>query len=167
MAYKKQVKKYLREVQDIYTGLWVKIEELYNVTADGTPLYTGEVEHQRGDLKITKTASTSAKAKKGSTYDDTLALFKENNTIEEIAEIRGMSPKTIEGHITRWIEKGQVHLEDVMKIDRIEKILPYFDKSEDWSLSKMKENIPFETTYNELKMLRAHANLDKGDKVVF
>ena len=165
LAYKKQVKKYLREVQDVYTGLWIKIEEIYNVSADGQRLYSGEVKHQRSDLKITKTASTSAKAKKGSTYDDTLALFRENNTIDEIAEIRGMSPKTIEGHIARWIETGEVHLEDVMEIQRIEKILPYFNKSEDWSLSKIKEYIPFETSYSELKMLRAHANLSSGEKV--
>ena len=150
----------------MYTGLWLKVEELYNVSADGAPLYSGEIKHQRSDLKITKTASTSAREKKGSTYDDTLALFKESNSIEEIAEIRGMSPRTIEGHIARWIEKGQIHLEDVMKIGRIEKILPYFDKSKDWSLSKMKGDIPFETTYNELKMLRAHAGLGKNDKVV-
>ncbi len=159
LAYKKQVKKYLREVQEAYTGLWIKVEQLYNVAADGTPLYTGQVMHQRSDLTITKTASTSIKAKKGSTYEDTLFLFKENNTIKEIAEIRGMSPKTIEGHIARWIEKGQIHLEDVMNIARIERILPYFDKSEDWSLSKMKEIIPFETSYNELKMLQAYARL--------
>lgn len=164
LAYKKQVKKYLSEVQDVYTTLWIKMEALYNVSGDGTPFYSGEIKHRRSDLQITKTASTSAKAKKGSTYEDTLALFKDNNTIAEIAEIRGMSPKTIEGHMARWIERGKVHLEDVMAVERIEKILPHFDKAEDGSLSTIKENIPFETTYSELKMLRAHAKMSSGYK---
>jgi len=165
LAYKKQVKKYLHEVQEMYLDLWLKMEQLYNASNDGVALYSSKIKHQRGDLKITETASTSAKAKKGSTYDDTLALFKQGKSIEEIAEIRGMSPKTIEGHIARWIEKGEVHLEDVIKIKRIEKILHYFDKSEDWSLSTIKESIPFDTTYSELRMLRAHAIFSNRDSV--
>lgn len=74
-----------------------------------------------------------------------------------------MKPKTIEGHLARWIGKGEVHLEDLIKIQRIEKILPYFDKSDDWSLSTMKKNIPFETSYSELRMLQAHANFSSRD----
>lgn len=163
LVYKKQVKKYLSEVQDVYVGLWIKMEELYTVSFDGQRLYAGEIKHKREDLKITKTSATLATPKKGSTYDDTLTLFKENNSIGQIAKIRGMKPKTIEGHLAHWIVKGEVHLEDLIKIQRIQKILPYFDKSKDWSLSIMKKNIPFETSYSELRMLQAHANFSSRD----
>ena len=161
LAYKKQVKKYLAEVQEVYAGLWIKMEQLYEISASGEKLYQGKRKHQRSDLKIVKTSATSAKAKKGSTYEDTLALLNDDNTIAEIAEIRSMSPTTIEGHVARWIKKGKVHLEDVMEVQRIEKIYPYFEKNEDWALTSIKEKIPFETSYGELKLIRAYAETVK------
>ncbi len=164
LAYQKQVKKYLSEVQDVYMELWIKVEELYNVSADGQRLYTGEIKRKRTDLKITKTASTSAarlpdgsKAKKGSTFEDTLTLFKQGKNIEEIAKIKGLKNTTIESHLARWVENGTIKISKVMNHERMEEMLSLVKNSEDQSLSTMKEAIPFDVTYGELKMLRAHA----------
>lgn len=45
---------------------------------------------------------------KGTSYDETLMLFNSNYSVEAIAQIKGVSPKTIYAHIAQLIKEGRI-----------------------------------------------------------
>jgi uncharacterized coiled-coil protein SlyX len=161
LAYKSKVKKYLSKVQDHLSTVINKLDNLYQTSFLGTQLYQGDVLYKKSSLKATVTASTSKKRKKGATYDDTLALFKAGKNIKEIAEIRSMAQSTIEGHIAKWVATGEVSIYNILDKVQVEKISYYLLKDKDQQLTDVKNKLPFEASYNEIRMVKAH--LEKMD----
>jgi hypothetical protein len=68
-----------------------------------------------------------------------------------------MAESTIEQHITKWILKGRIKITSVMAEERVEKILKYLNKQEAISIARLKEDIPFETSFAELRHALAHS----------
>ena len=62
------------------------------------------------------------KAKKPDTYAATLLLFKDGKSIAEIAEARGFTLATIEGHLARYIGDGQVKIGDLIAPELLKRI---------------------------------------------
>jgi uncharacterized protein YpbB len=122
----------------------------------GTQLYQGDILYKKENLKATPTASTSKKRKKGATYDDTLALFKAGKNITEISEIRSMAPSTIQGHIAKWIGEGEISIFDILDKVQVEKMSFYLLKDKEQNLTDIKNKLPFDVSYNELRMVRSH-----------
>ena len=149
---KPKSKKYIDELEDLYNLIWAKIELLYSVKIGKNLVHSGAT-YQRKDLE---TLSEKKKVKgKGSTFEDTLILFNNGKTVEEIAAIRSMAITTIESHISKWIKEGKVNLEQAMSLARFEQIRPYFANIDD-KLTDIKLNIPFEVTYTELRYVQSY-----------
>lgn len=57
---------------------------------------------------IRKSKGLPSLPSKGASYDETLMLFKSNYSIEAIAQIKGLSTKTIYGHIAKLITERHI-----------------------------------------------------------
>ena len=93
------------------------------------------------------------KPKKGNTFEVTLKLFKEGKSIAEIATIRELVVSTIESHLAKFVNDGILDISEVIDMDRIKKLEPYFEVIPE-SLNELKASIPFETTYSELRIMK-------------
>jgi PIF1-like helicase/Helix-turn-helix domain len=141
-------KTYLKQADYLFNQLWHKIAIMSNLTLSGQKIYTGK-SYDRSLLK-----NVEIKAKKGSTYENTLILFKEGKSVKEIAEIRSMSAGTVETHLAKHIKDGKIDILDVMEEARVKKLEPYF-KDNVASFNELKEKLGFDISYGELNWMKS------------
>lgn len=108
-------------------------------------------------LQDTKKKETANKkgASKVSTYALTYELFSQHKTIEEIAVERKLSIGTIVNHLSKGVEEGRFTVEDVMDPDLLAKLRKLDIVFKDRKSSEVKEEIPFDISYEQLRLFLA------------
>ena len=113
----------------------------------------------RIDLKSPKRepkSRTKRDASGQSTYDVSLDMFNSGLSIEEIAESRGMAKSTIEMHLVRFIQSGEVNLEDVVLFSKIEPIRNAIVRlNAGIAVSPVKEFLGEDYSYGEIRAVLA------------
>lgn len=106
----------------------------------------------RIDLKQPKRQRKSAAPASSDTKRTSLNLFRQGKTTSDIAAERQLSTSTIESHLAEFVASGDLVLSDVVpahKLEAIEKAARIFGTA---SLKTLKENLPEEITYGEIRM---------------
>lgn len=158
LRYKTRVKKYQTFLDEYLSAVWRQIESLYNASFLGQEIYKGQRSY-RVEILQDKRMSKSKKSGKGATLEDTLTLYRQGKTIDQIAGIRGLTKGTIETHLARLVGSGEIKISEIMPDDRVEKLSYYLLKNGDLTLSALKAKIPGEVDYSELRMVREHQKL--------
>ena len=96
------------------------------------------------------------RSRKGATLEDTLTLYRQGKSIDQIAGIRSLATGTIETHLARLIGQGDLLIDEVMNRERVEKISFYMLNHDDLTLTMLKSKIPFEVDYSDLRMVKEH-----------
>ncbi|MCS6933555.1 MAG: AAA family ATPase [Chitinophagales bacterium] len=135
LAYKTKVKGYVQRLQVMQRNFQIKIEQLYGATYLGERLYPREAVFAQQNLHVVKSSVTEAKRKKGATYEDTLLLHRQGKDAHEIAAIRGLAVSTVKGHIARWIQKGEIRLEEVLPPDVVQPLRQFYQTNEEKTVS--------------------------------
>jgi ATP-dependent DNA helicase RecQ len=111
------------------------------------------------DLKPLQRASSRKPKRdlgKKDTYETSLDMFRDGKSIAEIAAERGLGVSTIEGHLASFVPTGKIRLDELVAVDKIEKIREAVVKfSEDGKLSPIKERLGDEYTYGEIRAVMA------------
>lgn len=166
-ALKTRVTAYLRETDTFLGNIWGRLNILYDADFMGEKIWKGEI-YKKEDLKQNTVPDVQKKKAKGETFELTRRLFNEGMTVSEIADVRSMTENTIESHLAKWLASGDIDISKLMSAGRLKKILPYveeMDKAEQLRLTEIKNFIPFETTFSELKFVLAHYQRSrKGEK---
>jgi ATP-dependent DNA helicase RecQ len=80
-------------------------------------------------------------------------LFKEGKSIAEIAKERNMTMGTIEGHLASFIASKQINIDDLVSVEKqglIKEAAKIHGKE---SFKMLKENLPEDISYGELRMV--------------
>lgn len=162
-AFKTRTKAYIKFCKDMMQVYWLKMHQLYSLHYLDTKIYSLSDLHQVSDLPNVD-AQIQVTEKKGATYEITLEMFNNGDTVAEIATARSMAVGTIEQHLTKWIAKGRLSIFTLLDENRVSKILAYLEKQEQISISRLKEEIPFETSFAELRHVLAHQEWNKKAK---
>lgn len=101
-----------------------------------------------------KKARPTEKLKKGITQRISLDLYKENKSISEIAELRGLAMTTVENHLASFVGTGEIELRDLVPPEKIEPILAAIRESGDSLLSPVKEKLGVAFSYLEIKAVK-------------
>ena len=111
------------------------------------------------DLKSGKRANrqrTKRDASGKDTYRITLELFRDGRSIAEIAQERGLQPSTVENHLARFIATGEVQLQELVALEKVETIRNAVLKFNDGgALSPVKEFLGDDYTYGEIRAVIA------------
>jgi energy-coupling factor transporter ATP-binding protein EcfA2 len=153
LAYKSRVKKYVQHVQMLEENFWNKIHRLYQAEFSGEKLFSGEVKFSKSSLKKIISSVTIGKKEKGGTFKDTLNLYREGKSIDEIATIRSLSSGTIKSHIAKWIRTGEINILDLMKEEKISVIEKAIEKHGYDNYGALKNELGYLFDYNELRMV--------------
>ncbi len=153
LAYKSKVKKYVRQVQLLEETFWQKINQLYFAKFLDEKVYNGEIKFTKESLKSIVSSVTSGKKEKGGTFNDTLDLFRQGISLEEIAGVRGLSLGTIKGHIARWIISGDINVEDVLPADKIATLQKIIQEHGEDNYSAMKAQLGDSFDYGDVRMV--------------
>lgn len=109
-----------------------------------------ELKQPKRERKTNATRERETDTKKAS-----LDLFKQGMSIESIAEYRKLSPNTIETHLAYYVSKSELELSSLVPADKIELIEAAIKRYRKSSLRQLKENLPEEISYGEIKMVVA------------
>jgi ATP-dependent DNA helicase RecQ len=91
-----------------------------------------------------------------STYDVSLEMFREGFSVDEIARVRGMTRSTIEIHLVRFIQTGEITIEDFVPESKIEPIKDAIERFRDiGAISPIKEFLGESYTYGEIRAVLA------------
>jgi ATP-dependent DNA helicase RecQ len=88
-------------------------------------------------------------------------LFKEGKSIAEIAKERNMAISTIEGHLALFVANGEINISEIVSAEKQLLIREAVKIHGRESLKIIKENLPDNITYGEIRMVLA---AEKGDK---
>jgi hypothetical protein len=163
LAYKQKLKRYVRHVQFIEDLCWRKIERLYAAQFLDQKLYNDEIAHRREDVKRTPTTETRAKKEKGATYRDTLDLYRQGNSVEQIAALRGLAVGTIKSHIERWIASGDIDVYDVLPAAMIDAVLAFIEENPSATLTQIRVATGGTYDFNDIRLVTAHRNREDAE----
>ena len=98
------------------------------------------------------------------THLDTLQHFKRGLNIEKIAAQRMLTVNTIESHVARLIQYGKIKISEIMDQKLVDMIKPKLESYQSLGLKPIKESLPKEITYGQIKMVIGHVeNQKKGE----
>ncbi|MEQ9288876.1 MAG: helix-turn-helix domain-containing protein [Cyclobacteriaceae bacterium] len=158
---KSGVKKYLKEVHELASLFKLKKMELQEVVDLTQGLSTGQDisglmadinDRRRAGLQEISEETKQAKTKqvKGDSQRQSLELYQSGQTIEEIAETRGLSPSTIEGHLVSFIGT-KLELSQFVDEQKSNQIAQVIDSLDEATLGNVKAKLGDEFSYVEIR----------------
>ena len=151
---KTRLKTYRKELKELSELLFNKQMALLRASlyiqflAEGKTLTKQDVQDVLKELIIPK---TEKKKDKTPTAEISFALYKEGKTVEEIAKERGLVNSTIEGHLCKYIETGEVKATDLIEEEKLKNILSLITP-ETTSLTEIKSQLGDEYTYGDVRV---------------
>jgi ATP-dependent DNA helicase PIF1 len=153
MAYKSKSKKYVQQVQYVQENFWVKMNQLYQAYFMDEKIYTGLIKYNRAMLKTPESSVTSGKKEKGGTFQDTLDLYRQGISVEEIASVRGLALSTIKSHLSKWILEGEIDVRNVLPEEMVKQVENYMEANNVLSVSPLLEHFGDKYDANDMRMV--------------
>jgi uncharacterized protein YpbB len=101
----------------------------------------------------------SKSSTKKTTIEETYDLWKQNNSIDEIASIRVLTKQTIYGHFVKLIQSEKVAIEDIIPSDKLDELAAAFKGYKDESLNALMEKHSDLFSWEEARMFKASLNI--------
>lgn len=96
------------------------------------------------------------KPEKGKTQRTSLEMFRQGKTIPEIAKERAYALTTIEGHLSTFVETGELGILELVSQEKLDYISAYYEEAGPVSLTEAITALENKATYGELRMVRSH-----------
>lgn len=98
------------------------------------------------------------KPRKTPTAEISFDLYQKGHTPDEIAELRGLTPGTIRGHLEPYVEAGQIAVEAFVEATRLAEIEQAIAACETDNLSDIRAQLsdPEAVSYDDIRFTRAH-----------
>jgi ATP-dependent DNA helicase RecQ len=135
----------------------VKIKKYGNEFLAAVAEYCALHNHtSRIHLKSSKRTRKPASERDSDTKQRSLDMFQQGKSIQDIADERGLSPNTIEGHLAYYVKEGKLAIEQLMKKEKIPAIVQAIEKVGPGKLTPIKEVLGDAYSYGEIKYVIAH-----------
>jgi ATP-dependent DNA helicase RecQ len=100
--------------------------------------------------------SKAVKESVSDTFLKTFHLYKEGNSIAEIAQIRNLGTMTIEGHLSEFVANGQLTVERFVSDYKLAAIVKVIEEKGRLSLRVIKDVLGDDYSYFEIKIAVAY-----------
>ncbi len=90
------------------------------------------------------------------TFATTFDMYKKNPSVEEIAKMRNLSVNTIQNHLVKFVESGEIEAAELMDVSKIEPIIEIAKKHTIPSLKAIKEDLGDDFSYFEIHIALAY-----------
>ncbi|WP_183561883.1 DNA helicase RecQ [Mucilaginibacter sp. SP1R1] len=98
-----------------------------------------------------KTERTKAPRSSSDTRTETFNLYRQGKNVTEIAAARGLSQVTIEGHLTYFVQTGELDVQELVPAEKIPAIKDAVESYGNERLAPLKEILGDAYTYGEIK----------------
>ena len=148
LRFASKVVKYTKEVRVLEAIILLQLQKL-NTIAFGDLLF---VQYEAPAVKPPTILSKTKKEKpqKGASHRDTLTLYREGKSVEEIAQLRNLATGTIESHLASFVYTGDLALEELVAPQKSKVILAAIDGA-GMTATSIKHKLPDEFSYGEIR----------------
>ena len=123
--------------------------------------------HTKEKRKIIKEEKDKIKKNKVDTKEVSYNLFREGNSVDEIAKERNFTPQTIEGHLCKYISNGKIVITELITPEKASTIIKSLEKVDKvMSITQIKTELGDAFSYGELKMVMAHVDFVNSKSTV-
>ena len=112
--------------------------------------YCFENDIEKGEIPLNPRAKE--KKPKPDTKNESFELFKQGKNIVEIAKERSLTTSTIENHLAFFIRKGELDARKIIEEKRLQKIVSYFQSTDNKSFNEARSVLGEEFSYGELRI---------------
>ena len=112
-------------------------------------------------MKAPKSPTKHRPERDSETKQFTLQLFEQGNSVEEIAEMRKLSPSTIEAHLAYYVQHGRLSVYQLMDIHRLETIRHAIETVGGTQLTPIKLALGDEYSFSDIRYVIAHIESNK------
>ena len=110
----------------------------------------------RMDNKGRRKKKRNTHSKISNTQKESLELFKDGATIDEIAAKRGITNNTVQNHLNAFVRQGTLEPTKLMTQELYDEIAAAFEGSDLLSLRPIKEKLREEITYEQIRTVQNH-----------
>lgn len=124
------------------------------------------VQYEAPTVKAQPAATTKHKKEKpvkGASNRDTLALFREGKSPEEIAALRNLAISTVESHLSSFIYTGELQLDELIPPSRSQIILGAIDEA-GMTATAIKYKLKDDFSYGEIRAVMNHYRRQQEQK---
>ena len=151
---KKGVRGFLKKADEVEQALLSKLKQLEKLQFGDSAFYQGSSFFNFDTTVIGE--KIQQKPEKGESHRESLRLYKEGKTIEDIAKERSMAVSTIEGHLASFIPSGEVKIDDFLNENELTEIKKVMDKFDNLQLGPIKSELGDKFTYGQLRMAMSY-----------
>lgn len=109
--------------------------------------------NQEKPKKVNKDEPRDDTGKKLSTFECSYRLYNQGDTVDQIAEKRGLNQSTIEGHLARYVASGDIDVHEFVDGDTLQKVEAYcMEHPEEKALKPIFEHFDAKIPYSVLRM---------------
>ncbi len=113
--------------------------------------------------KKEKGVKTNTSKKKDDTYTVTYKLYKEGNSIVEIAKTRNLTIGTIETHLSKYVSSGEIKIDELVSREKLVIIESEIKNYNGGSITAIKNKLSSNISFGEIKLVMAGLGI-KTDK---
>jgi len=114
---------------------------------------------ERKNTPAEKQRGTTSAIKKGDTHAESLKLYKEGQTVADIAKTRNLTISTIETHLTKFVRSGDIKIEDLVSREKRIIIESAFKDFDGGSISPIKQQLGNNISFGEIRLVMAGLGL--------
>lgn len=158
LQYASKVKKYYKEVQAIEMIVTNQLQKLNN-------LQYRDFEFVKYEFKPIAHRSVikepqKGKPEKGASHRDSLLLYREGKTMQEIAQLRNLAVSTIEGHLASFVYTGEIGIEELVTSEKMEAILKVIDNI-GMTATSIKNQLSNDFSFGEIRAVMNYYRLQQ------
>lgn len=112
-------------------------------------------------LKPAKRERNDGRERDNGTKQESLSLFRQGKSVEEIASLRKLSPGTVEGHLAFYVNRGDIPLDELVDQEKIPVIREAFERIGGRMLTPVKQFLGEGYTYGDIKYVLAEMESSK------
>jgi hypothetical protein len=116
--------------------------------------------------KIPKKEKKPKAENKPDTKSVSYQLYKEGKTITEIAAERNFAVSTIEGHLSFYVAKGLISIDELVSSEKLVLITPHLNDFEGGSIIPLMQKIDNKLSYSEVRLALAAKEWETANKTL-
>jgi hypothetical protein len=161
LRFASKLTKYVKELRITEAVLLQQLEKLNTIAFGDLVFVQYEAPAVKPQPAITK--AKKEKVQKGDSHRDTLQLYKEGKSVDEIAQLRNLAVTTIEGHLASFIYSGDIELDDLVPPAKSKTILSVINDV-GMTATSIKHKLPNEYSYGEIRAVMNYYRLLQEQK---
>jgi len=150
-----KVKQYGQQFLDVIVAYSIE-NDLSSLIHEKNP------KRERKERGIGGTTGKSNNGKvKGETHAESFKLYKEGKSIAEIAAQRNLTVNTIEGHLAKFVRRGDISINELVSSEKLVLIEAALKDFDGISISPIKQSLGEGISFGEIKLVMAGLELSQ------